>query len=40
MSLNNKNVAYIENIIFLNKQDIPWDEVKKAKKELIFLELP
>jgi len=35
MSLNNKNVAYIENIIFLNKQDIPWDEVENYLKKYI-----
>ena len=35
MNLENKDIAYIENIIFLNKQNIPWDEVEEYLKTYI-----
>ena len=35
MNLENKNVAYIEDIIFLNKQNIPWNEVEEYLKKYV-----
>lgn len=35
MYLENKNVAYIEDIIFLNKQNIPWNEVETYLKRYV-----
>ena len=35
MCLDNKNVAYIENIIFLNKQNISWNKVETYLKRYV-----
>jgi len=35
MCLENKNVVYIEDIIFLNKQNIPWNEVETYLKRYV-----
>ena len=35
MKLENKSVAYIEDIVFLNKQNIPWNEVEKYLKKYV-----
>lgn len=33
--MENKNIAYIEDIIFLNKQNIPWNEVEEYLKRYV-----
>ena len=33
--IEEKNVAYIENIIFVNKQNIPWNQVEQYLKKII-----
>lgn len=35
MNLKTKNVAYIEDIIFLNKQNIPWNQVEDYLKRYV-----
>lgn len=35
MEMKNESVAYIEDIMFVNKQNIPWNEVEKYLKKYI-----